>query len=156
MKRISQNAAATQTFGKQLAKKLRGGEIIALHGDLGAGKTTLVKGLAAGLGVTQHITSPTFLLMRGYEIANSKGQIANSRGQRAKGSIKRLIHIDCYRIKSANEIKDIGALEYFGRPDTVVVVEWAEKIKKILPRQIKKITLGLGKSIDQRIISYSP
>lgn len=118
---------------------MRGGEVITLSGVLGAGKTTFVKGLAKGLGIKKTITSPTFILMNIYK------------RQAAKYKPKYLTHIDCYRIKKAQEIIDIGAQEYFGRKDTVVVIEWAEKIQKILPKKRINITIKVGKN-RQRIL----
>ncbi len=119
MKYTTHSEKQTIALGEKLAKQLKGGEVIALIGNLGAGKTTLIKGIARGLGLKKIITSPTFVLMKIYDI-DSK--------------IKKLVHIDCYRIKSAEEISAIGAQEYFGQKNTVVVIEWADKIKKLLPR----------------------
>lgn len=130
----------TQEYGKKLAGTLRGGEVLAFSGELGAGKTTLIQGIAQGLGITQPITSPTFLLMRVYQLPKPKNGIAQ------------LVHIDCYRIYSEQEIEDIGAVEYFGREDTVVLVEWPERIKKLLPRHTKTIMLELGKEENKRMI----
>ena len=122
---LTKTEQQTLNLGKKLAKKFRGGEVLALQGDLGAGKTVLTKGIAQGLGVKKMVTSPTFILMNIYPIKTKL--------------IKQLIHIDCYRVKNAQEISDIGAEQYFGRPDTVVVVEWAEKIKKILPKHFQTV-----------------
>ena len=127
----------TIALGKKLAKRLRGGEVLALRGELGAGKTTLVKGIAAGLGVKKTITSPTFLLMRVYPIRHP--------------AIKTLIHVDCYRIKKAGEIGDLGIGEYLGKKDAVVVIEWPEKIKKLLPRQTIFITLQSKQALSRII-----
>ena len=140
MKRVTHNRTQTLAVAKQLARRLRGGEVLALSGELGAGKTTFVQGLAQGLGIRHTVTSPTFLLMRVYPI-------------RKKGAaIKQLVHIDCYRIKSPQAIKAIGALEYFGKSATVVAIEWPEKIKGLLPRQAVKILLRLGKQDTHREI----
>lgn len=127
-------------MGKKIAKTLCGGEVLALTGDLGAGKTTLIKGIAQGLGIKKIITSPTFVLMKIYSI------------NKAQRTIHKLVHLDCYRLKSAQDILNIGAQEYFGRPDTVVVIEWAEKIKPILPKNAIKLKLGLGKKSNERKI----
>lgn len=120
---ITTSEKETMDFGKRLARTLKGGKVIALHGDLGAGKTTLIKGIAQGLGIKKIITSPTFVLMNVYKVKDLRFKI------------KELIHIDCYRIKNEKDILHIGADDYFGRPDAVVVIEWAEKIKNILPRE---------------------
>ena len=116
MQHITNSEKETFDFAKSFAKKLKGGEVIGLIGDLGAGKTIFTKGLAAGLGVKQNITSPTFVLMKIYKIRNPKSEIRN------------LAHLDAYRIKSPQDITAIGAEEYFNRPDTVTIIEWADKI----------------------------
>jgi len=122
------------------AKKLKGGEIIGLIGDLGAGKTVFAKGLARGLGAKNVINSPTFVLMKIHSVRHK--------------NIKRFIHIDAYRIKSAEDITAIGAGEYFNRPDTVTVIEWADKIKKILPITSIKVKIEY-KTKNQRLIKFT-
>ena len=115
-------------MAKKFVKELHGGEVIGLIGNLGAGKTVFTKGLAKGLKINKRITSPTFVLMRVYPVSKNK-------------AIKFFIHIDAYRIKSPNDLLAIGANEYFGRVDSVVVIEWADKIKKILPKKTRFIYL---------------
>jgi len=110
----------TYDFAKKYAKKLKGDEVIGLVGDLGAGKTVFAQGLAAGLGVKETVNSPTFVLMKLYPV-------------KQPGKIKFLCHIDAYRITKAQDIIAIGAEEYLNRPDTVTVVEWADRIKNVLP-----------------------
>jgi tRNA threonylcarbamoyladenosine biosynthesis protein TsaE len=128
MRFISVSEKQTLNFAKDFSKKLYGGEILGLVGDLGAGKTIFTKGLGAGLGIKKNITSPTFVLMKIYPVTRHN-------------QIKLLVHIDAYRIKSASNLIAIGATEYFNRPDTVTIIEWADKIKKILPKKTKFITL---------------
>jgi len=110
----------TINLGKNISKKLSGGEIILLSGDLGAGKTTFVKGLAEGIGVDDVITSPTFALMNVYEVANSKL------------GIKNLVHIDTYRMENEDNLVEIGIEDYLGDPKTVCVIEWPEKVQGLL------------------------
>lgn len=138
MKKVITNSESeTINFGKKIASQLCGGEVLCLSGDLGAGKTTLIKGIAKGLGVKKIITSPTFVLMKVYKL-------------KAQGSrLKDLAHIDCYRVDGAEAIRGIGATEYFGQKDTVVVIEWAEKIKKILPKRRMEIRIKV-KGENQR------
>lgn len=149
----------TYDLGKKLAKQLKGSEVLALTGQLGAGKTVLIKGIAAGLGIKKIITSPTFVLMKVYGQENKKTRksrhqdYAKNRDPDASGQEnKTIVHLDCYRIKSAQEIIDIGATEYFGRKDTVTVIEWAEKIKKILPRKTLEIIIKLRAGNNREII----
>lgn len=116
-----------------LAKKLKGGEILALEGDLGGGKTTFTKGLARALGLKKLITSPSFLVIKIYNIK--------------KGRIKKFCHIDVYRLKNGREIQGIGLSDYLNKKDTITVIEWADKIKNIL--KVFKIIKVLFKFIDR-------
>jgi tRNA threonylcarbamoyladenosine biosynthesis protein TsaE len=112
---------------KILAKSLKGGEIFALIGPLGSGKTTFVKALGRELKIRQKITSPTFILLQAFPFK-----------LRAKKGIW-LYHLDLYRTKNFKEVKALGLLEVWGRPDTVTLIEWADKIKKYLPEKSKII-----------------
>jgi tRNA threonylcarbamoyladenosine biosynthesis protein TsaE len=127
-------------FAKKFSKKLNGGEILGLIGNLGAGKTVFTKGLAKGLGVKKNITSPTFILMKLYPVSGHK-------------QIKFLVHLDAYRIKSAKNLVDIGLGELLGRSDTVTVIEWADKIKKILPKKTRFISITHKKD-NNRLIKF--
>lgn len=135
MEFTSTSEQQTYDFAKKFAATLKGGEIIGLVGDLGAGKTVFTKGLAAGLGVKKTITSPTFVLMKVYEIKNQKSKTYPM----PRYGIKNLIHIDAYRVKSAQDLIAIGADEFFNRPDTVTVIEWVDKIKSIFIKEIISI-----------------
>jgi len=131
---ITNSEKQTFNFAKKYAKQLKGNEIVGLTGELGAGKTIFIKGLAAGLGIKKTITSPTFVLMKVYPIkSNVKCQMSN---------VKCLVHIDAYRIKSAQDIIAIGVEDYFKRQDTIAAIEWADRIKKILPKKTKYININ--------------
>ncbi len=151
---ITKSAKQTYNLGKKLAQKLKGGEVLALTGELGAGKTVLIKGLAAGLGIKKNITSPTFVLMKVYPITVNRQPSTEAKRLSVIGyrsTINKFVHLDCYRTKNPQEIVDIGATEYFSQKDTVTVIEWADKIKSILPtRQTKKIIIRLkGKNLRE-------
>jgi len=118
MQITSHSADETFEFGKKLADHFRGGDVLLLVGDLGAGKTTLMKGLAIGLGVNVEVSSPTFTLMNHYP--------ANS------GTIKNLVHIDTYRLKDENDLIEIGIEDYLSESDSLCVIEWPEKIVELL------------------------
>jgi len=135
---ISKSEKETFGFGKKFSKRLKGGEVIGLVGDLGAGKTVFVRGLASGLGIRRKITSPTFVFMKNYPLD--------------KQVIKELVHIDAYRVKRAADMDGIGVKEYFSRPDAVVVIEWAEKIKKIMPGQAKFLFFNIKN--NHRLIKF--
>lgn len=125
---ITDSFEATQKLGKEFAVTLKGGDVVCLYGDLGAGKTTFVQGLAKGLGITRNIISPTFIIMRTYDI-----------GVKKDAKLKSLYHVDLYRIEGEQDVEGIGLLELMGDPESVVLIEWPDKIENILPEQRKDI-----------------
>ncbi len=137
----SHSEQETLEIAKNVAFRLRGGEVVLLEGALGTGKTVFVKGLAAGIGIKDTIQSPTFVLMKVYERV-----LTQSRG------IKYLVHIDTYRIQNAHQLISIGVLDYIGKPDTVVAIEWPEKMVHLLVEDIKtiKVILNHGKQKGDR------
>lgn len=108
---------------KSLAKQLKGGEVIALIGPLGSGKTTFAKALAKLMKVKKKVTSPTFTLMHAFpaRLPNKKPIT--------------FYHLDLYRTKSFREAKALGITEIWGKKNTVTLIEWADKIKKHLPKK---------------------
>lgn len=122
METITQNAGETQELGRKIGSDLKGGETLALVGDLGSGKTTFIQGLAEGLGAKTRIISPTFILMRTYELPEEKA----------------FYHIDLYRIEHnlESEIGNLGIPDIWGKKDNIVAIEWAEKIKDLLPKNV--------------------
>lgn len=131
----------TQKIAMDLAKKLHGGEIVLLYGDLGAGKTVFVKGLAKALGIKEIIKSPTFNIMKCYKIT------------KLSTPTPYLCHIDAYRLESVEELLDIG-IEDYTDDNNIIIVEWAEKVKGIekLADKIIKIKIEHGKKEDEREI----
>jgi tRNA threonylcarbamoyladenosine biosynthesis protein TsaE len=129
----------TLALAASLAAKCQGGEVFALSGPLGAGKTVFAKGLAAGLGVCDTVTSPTFVIMKVYP-ATLPGT-----------GITRFVHIDAYRLRSAADLDAIGAPEYIGAPDTVTVIEWAEKAA-VPVQKTKSITISVVEGDRRNII----
>lgn len=156
MKFLSTSEKQTFNFAKNFSKRLTGGETLGLIGNLGAGKTVFAKGLAAGLGIKKNITSPTFVLTKIYPVKSFHRGKRNSAKSglisRGNPQIKLLVHLDAYRIKSARDLIAIGINEYTNRPDAVTVIEWADKIKKILPRKTKLITIAYKN--NSRIIEF--
>ena len=112
------SAAETIALGRRLGAALKGGEVIALIGNLGTGKTHLIKGIAHGLGVQEDdlVTSPTFVLVNEYF---------------AREGALQVYHIDAYRLASAAEFEALGIEEY-SRPDSIVLVEWADRVMEPL------------------------
>lgn len=119
----------TEEIGKKLGKLVRPGDVLCLVGDLGTGKTTFTKALAKGLEIEDDVTSPTFTIVQEYE-----GRIP-------------LYHFDVYRIEDVSEMEDLPYEEYF-YGDGVCVIEWAEMIQEILPKDYMKIQIQYLK--DQR------
>jgi len=135
---VTHSASETIELGKVLGECLAPGDVVALYGELGSGKTTLVKGLAAGLGVTDQegVRSPTFVLLNLY-----KGRLP-------------IYHVDLYRVQTVEVLHDIGYREYaFG--DGVTVIEWAEKAEPALPQQAIRVWLKtLGKKSRQIRVEF--
>lgn len=141
MKKTTKSEKETIEFGKSFAKKLKGGEVILLIGDLGAGKTTFVKGVAKALDIKKTVTSPTFVIMKIYEI----------KGKRKKIKVERLVHIDTYRGLDRNDLEAIGAFEYLGQKEAVCFVEWGEGLEKYLKRKdIKVYIIKIGNIDDNK------
>lgn len=133
---ITHNADQTRQFGKKLAGRLAPGTLLTLSGPLGAGKTTLVQGLAEGLGVPEGVTSPTFVI-----IIEHEGDIP-------------LLHLDAYRLESLcfDAIRESGVPEFLEREDAVKVVEWPQRIADFLPVPDVEVEIELGEDDDQRRI----
>ncbi len=125
---ITRSFEETQKLGVNFAKHLKGGDVIALHGDLGSGKTTFVQGLAKGLGIEKKIISPTFIIMRTYVV-----------GSKQDLGFKNFYHVDLYRIESERDIEGLGLFEIMRDPENIVVIEWPEKIENVLPETKKDL-----------------
>ena len=122
----SRSPEATAAVGAQLAESLEPGDVVALTGELGAGKTCFLQGLAAGLGVTSEVTSPTFVLVNCY-----RGRLP-------------VYHLDAYRTESLSEVLDLGVEEMF-HGDGVTIIEWADKLLPLLPADAVIVGIsGLG------------
>ncbi|HVT01321.1 MAG TPA: tRNA (adenosine(37)-N6)-threonylcarbamoyltransferase complex ATPase subunit type 1 TsaE [Patescibacteria group bacterium] len=137
---VSENAASTQKLGEELAQSLKPGDIISLTGNLGAGKTTFVQGLAKGLGIEERIISPTFVLVRQHNI--------HPKTQDLGSNIKTLYHIDLYRLEGEESIKNIGLEEFLNDPNAVSVIEWAKKHPGLRPN----IEIEIENEDDKRVI----
>lgn len=120
---LTKSSKETQELAQKLAKELKGNEVIALFGNLGSGKTTFVQGLAKGLGVRERIISPTFIIIREHKI-NQKSNLKN----------KKLYHVDLYRVQP-EQFRGLELGEILKRKGAIVAIEWAEKIKNLLPEK---------------------
>ena len=121
---ITTTAQQTQDFAQEFSHTLIGGETILLNGDLGAGKTHFVKGIASGLGIDDVITSPTFALHNQYD-----------------GGRLVLNHFDFYRIMDPEEAEMLGLNEFFGEMGSVSCIEWSQNIAELLPRDCIIVTI---------------
>lgn len=131
------SAAGTKKLAKLLAQKLNR-STIALTGDLGAGKTTFIQGFANGLGIKRSLLSPTFLIIRSYRLKTK--------------NYKLLYHIDCYRLKKPAELTTLGFKGILADPKNIILIEWAEKIKKLLPKNTLWLKFSHGQKENERII----
>jgi tRNA threonylcarbamoyladenosine biosynthesis protein TsaE len=135
-KYITKNHKQTQKLGENFALRLCSGQakevrnrksatIIALSGNLGGGKTTFLQGFAKGLGIKEKILSPTFVIQKRFKIKDLR--------------FKNFFHLDCYRLKDEKDILELNFQEIISNPENIVVVEWPERIKKVLPKDMIKI-----------------
>ena len=135
MEHVTNSPAETEALGESLAGQLEPGTVIAFTGDLGAGKTAFVRGLARGLGVRERVTSPTFTIVNEYE-----------------GGRLPLFHFDMYRLGSADELFDIGWEDYLARGG-ICAVEWSENVSDALANDCLRVVIRRGENDDQRIIT---
>lgn len=127
------NEKETENFGRRLGESLSAGDVVAMVGDLGTGKTTLTGYIARGLGIKETVSSPTFTIIKEY----NSGRLP-------------LYHFDVYRIGDPEELFNIGADEYFDG-DGVCVVEWADLVSEELPENSKYIFIEYGEKVGERI-----
>jgi len=147
---ITQKARQTQKLGELLAQELTTGQVICLSGDLGAGKTTFSQGFLKGLKIKGPHTSPTFVVIKHYK---SKFSIFNFQfSKKQKTKIQNIYHFDAYRVK-AKDILDLGWEEIVNNKSNIVLVEWAERIKKIIPPNALWINFQ-GLSQNERKITF--
>ena len=106
--------------------------IIGLVGDLGGGKTTFLQGFAKGLGIKQKILSPTFVIMRRFQISSLSRPSAEAVS--GAGKFQDFYHIDCYRIQNPKDILSLGFKEIISDPQNIVAIEWADRVRKIVPK----------------------
>ena len=129
---ISKSREQTLAFAAEYAKGLRAGDVVLLDGDMGAGKTVFTKGVAAGLGIEEEVTSPTYAYMNDYD--------------------GRLFHYDCYRIESVEQAERLGLADYFDMGG-ICLIEWAQNIAPLLPKKVKRVEIR-KLSEEQREIRY--
>lgn len=117
---LSESEESTREFAEKYAATLKPYDVVILDGEMGAGKTAFVKGLAKGLGIKEEVTSPTYAYMNDYD--------------------GRLFHYDCYRIENAEQAERMGLADYFDMGG-ICVIEWAQNIAPLLPENCKRVTI---------------
>ena len=137
MEFVTHSREETEALGARLAAALTGGLVVAFTGDLGAGKTAFVSGMARALGVEERVTSPTFTIVNEYE-----------------GGRLPLFHFDMYRLGSSDELFDIGWEDYLARGG-VCAVEWSEQISDALEEDALRVDIRRGAHDSQRLISIT-
>lgn len=149
----SYSSLETKKFGAEIAKRVssvrhqvsgkrhgirKHALILALKGDLGTGKTTFTQGFLKGLGVEGRVSSPTFVLMKRFRIHGS--------------GFKNAYHLDCYRIRKPKELLSLGLKEIFENPENIVLVEWPERVSKIMPKKRVSLVFQHGGDKEERAI----
>lgn len=131
---VTKSAAETEELAAQIAKKLIPGTVIAFFGGMGMGKTAFTRGLARGLGLDSHVSSPTFAIVNDY------------------GGNPPLVHFDMYRVTSWDDLYTTGFYDYMDM-GAILAVEWSENIENAIPENAVRITIEQGGSDDERIIT---
>ena len=139
---VSQSPDETVAIGKAFAGCLRDGDVVLLHGDLGAGKTTLAKGIASALGVQDVVSSPSFSLVNEYETSLA-------------GSVTRLYHLDLYRLRDEDDLASIGFEDFVAPTGGLTLVEWPERAATALPEHFLLIEIETTAS-DWRRLRFVP
>ncbi len=137
MEKCSHSAEETEKIGFELGRILPAGSVVALFGDLGAGKTSFTKGFARGMGIDADVTSPTFAIMNDYF-----------------GSGRHLYHYDMYRISGYDDLYSTGFFDFGGEKDTVII-EWSENIEEFLPDNCVRVSLIKTENESERLIQIS-
>lgn len=133
---LTSSADETQKIAENFAFTLSAGDCVALHGDLGSGKTTFTQGLAKGLGISHPITSPTFIIMRSYLLKEKRALF---------------YHVDLYRTQDEADIKGIGLDSILKEKNAIVVIEWPEKMGNMLPLETKHIYFEFMNDSERKI-----
>jgi tRNA threonylcarbamoyladenosine biosynthesis protein TsaE len=128
------SAEETEKLGERIARKLKPGDVVALFGEMGAGKTALTRGIARGLGVPDGVSSPTFALVHEY-----RGRVP-------------VYHFDMYRVESWDDLYSTGFFDYLDSGG-ILIVEWSENIENAIPDQALRVRISRGSGDNERLIS---
>ncbi len=127
---ISRSEEETKSIAAELVTRLPAGSVVALRGDLGAGKTAFASGILTALGAVGPFQSPTFVIMHRYDFALPSPQ-----------GIRRIYHIDAYRINASDDLARLGFEEWISDPEGLVLLEWPERVESILPKKIVTVSI---------------
>ncbi|HZK28855.1 MAG TPA: tRNA (adenosine(37)-N6)-threonylcarbamoyltransferase complex ATPase subunit type 1 TsaE [Clostridia bacterium] len=139
IRRVTSSPEQTYEMGRELALSLRAGDVVILTGSLGAGKTCLVRGIAAGLGVKGHLSSPTFTILHPHEPGDKIGPP--------------LHHFDVYRLPGADDFVRNGFDELVAG-DAISLIEWGDRVREALPEDLLEIVITYGEHADERILTF--
>lgn len=146
MELVSKSAEETQKIAEDLAKEILAQKnkensalVLALEGELGAGKTTFTQGFAKGLKVGDKITSPTFVIFKIYPL-------------RIKSFFRQMIHVDCYRLKDHKELAAIGFKDEIRNKGNIILIEWSDRVQELLPRKYIKIHIDHISEQERKIV----
>lgn len=137
---LSRSEAETEAFARDLAQQLKPGTILTLNGQLGAGKTVFARGFARGLGVTEPVSSPTYTIVQEYALPDGRSW---------------LYHLDLYRISDENSALGFGVDEFLDDMDAYVLLEWPERIAKIIPARHIEVNLRRVDELTREITAIS-
>jgi len=144
---LTKSKGQTQKIAAKIAKKIisegigKHARVLALVGDLGAGKTAFTQGFIKSLGIKTHVPSPTFVIFRRYPI------------HKEAGGFKNIFHFDLYRIQKPKEIIDLDFKKILKNPENIVLIEWPEHILKFLPKDTIRIELSHGGKASERVVN---
>ncbi len=133
---LTESAQETKALGQKIGINLGPGTTIALFGDLGGGKTTLLQGLAQGLGIKERILSPTFIVSRDYPLKSGG----------------RFYHFDWYRLENDNQVRALGITDLFDK-NNIIAIEWADRARSLLPKKRIEVYFGYEKRENERKIT---
>jgi tRNA threonylcarbamoyladenosine biosynthesis protein TsaE len=132
---VTHSERETMSLGNSFAHRLKPGDVVAIYGELGTGKTRFIQGVCKGLGVNQHVASPTFTIVNEYDFPGG-----------------RVYHFDLYRVNSSHEIRDIGFEEYLV-DEGICLIEWADRVQALLPERRYEVRMALGARENERAIA---
>ena len=147
MKTVTKSATETKELAEKFARKILGGKkkrgarVLALSGELGAGKTTFVQGFFKGLGIKARAVSPTFIIFRRHNIPKNRQGYEN------------VFHMDAYRLSGGKDLAPLGFSEIINNPKNILLVEWAGNIKNSLPGETEWIEFSHGKKANERVLT---